>query len=788
MNFIEAEEEEVFGADIDLPHIDRHVRFEPAAALTEEDIAKLRAAAEMQQEYRENQDETVGGLLTTEGEDVRQRREAEEDPDQRRTKSWRGMALSPQASIQWDFAIETFDYKVQAMDLSSKLLIYLLFLAAFMFFFLIERDITDNFFLQKVVYDPLFGSEIAKLKVRRYFSNISTASMMNDYFCDVTLIQTVDYTYPTGGNFFLGAVRMRTQRVRQDSCTVNPSVIPPTMPSIFQECYAALDSTTEDTGVDSTPYNNVPLWSYKTCAEVGNSLSIEGWITSYHCGGYIFEIPFWRPMNAYSLMFGQVSTTYPFPESTHERLPFYASLYQYAYPPLYNSNPPFLDDLATRFVAIEMFLYNPALRTFVSAKMYSEVANGGFWVPNTNFRVFQIWTPESIPETVYDAFFYLFVFFYVYQLVMDAVRFRRRDKKLLAFFFDLWNVLEIANLAIFMVVLGFRIAWIKRCVDADLRIDYLTYTQQYPTALDGILDDYSMQVYLNSINIVLTFLKMLKFLRLNDRLNVLTRTLSASQDSIVGVLLIFLLIVTAYAMTGYGLFGLGVWGFRSIGSSFATLLQILVGDINYEPLRNENRIEAGFFFWSYVILAFFILLNFLIGVLMEAFGEVSKSKPLLPLENVIAKSWADWKRTLSPAYLWLKFKQLLQGNTTESLLMDAVELLRAYRDEKYPPQAAVPIDQQVMQLQDVEAALPDELIERIGRAYMAYIWDDLVYEWDTSNEAESKIAAQREVEMTARGVKSAIGRQLRILELFPSRMAELEKNLNILAEKLSKRN
>jgi hypothetical protein len=177
----------------------------------------------------------------------------------------------------------------------------------------------------------------------------------------------------------------------------------------------------------------------------------------------------------------------------------------------------------------------------------------------------------------------------------------------------------------------------------------------------------------------------------------------------------------------------------------------------------------------------FCLLNFLIGVLMEAFDEVSKMRPLLPLETVLAKTWDDWKRILQPQNLFHGFVQTIKGNTKSVLLGDAVEMLRDFREEKYPSDEIIQIENQVMTLDDFEFAIDDELAEKVGKAYLAYIWDDLVYEWDRSKEAEAAITKHHEMKMTTRGVKQAIGDHLKKIERFGPRMLELEKQLDKLA-------
>lgn len=727
-------------------------------------------------------DKDLGGLVDDEGNDLRQEKDTH---DVRRKGQWRGLERSGEAGLYFDYALETFDYKIQASILGSDLRVFVVFVVAFCFFFLVGRDINQNHYFAKAVKDPLLGSEIAQLKVEKYFVDISEAYEFNLWVLDVFLYQTIDLDYPTGGNFFLGSTRYRTQRVRKDTCTINYDIIPPSMPGSALECYGEYEILNADTGETTSAYNQVGRWEYKSCESIGMGTRTTGIIATYDCGGYMFEVPWWRPVDRSSPDSLANAQMMPFPSEEYERMPKNIAEKLYVEPALLN-NPPFVDNLATRFVVLETFLYQSTLGSFLSIKVYCEQAAGGLWVPNYQVRVFNVWTNDDIAKTVFDGFFLLFILFYVYNFIADLLEFRRREKKTLAFFFNLWNIMEFLNLWIFVVVFGFRIAWIVDSIQADIKIDELTYTQKYPVILDDILNNYMFQVYLNSVNTVLTFLKLLKFFRLNDRLNFLTRTLSEAQDSIIGVLFIFLLVVTAFAMTGHGLFGLGVWKFRSVDASFSTLLQMLLGEFDYLEMKNENRVLAGLFFWSYIILALFCLLNFLIGVLMEAFAEVSATRTILPLDSVLVKTFADLKKVLAPANIKRYFSNLIQRTTKERLMSEGIERLKEFRQECYPADGLdIPDeDKQMIYKTMFYDGIGEKLVEQIGEDYLSYVWDDLVYEWDQSKSAEEAIKSKRNLEMTTKGVKMAIGKQLERIEKFSDRMQHLEDQLGKLAENL----
>lgn len=44
---------------------------------------------------------------------------------------------------------------------------------------------------------------------------------------------------------------------------------------------------------------------------------------------------------------------------------------------------------------------------------------------------------------------------------------------------------------------------------------------------------------------------------------------------------------------------------------------MLIGDFDYDSMWMENRWLTPLFFWSFVVLALFLLLNFIIGILAD---------------------------------------------------------------------------------------------------------------------------------------------------------------------------
>ena len=64
----------------------------------------------------------------------------------------------------------------------------------------------------------------------------------------------------------------------------------------------------------------------------------------------------------------------------------------------------------------------------------------------------------------------------------------------------------------------------------------------------------------------------------------------------------------SYAVLGYMIFGSSVQGYRSIVESIFTLLRIILGDFDFPGMRAAQPALGPFYFFTYVIFIFFILL------------------------------------------------------------------------------------------------------------------------------------------------------------------------------------
>eukprot|EP01062_Namystynia_karyoxenos_P058482 TRINITY_DN50004_c0_g1_i1.p1 TRINITY_DN50004_c0_g1~~TRINITY_DN50004_c0_g1_i1.p1 ORF type:complete len:1146 (+),score=395.63 TRINITY_DN50004_c0_g1_i1:133-3570(+) len=694
------------------------------------------------------------------------------------------------------FIIDKLEFKCSSSELMIDSLVFIPFLIMFIFFFTIDRQTEQSYFLTRNTMDKFETTELEQqpwctlkgpggpwrnprngprpecergvglLTVHKRYEDVATAGDYNDWVMDIvapTLWPGMGHGYGQpgdpdgppvrtpamlGAKYLVGALRLRTLRVRNDTCSFNWAFFSqdagPEIRRDYQPCYGAWTPGQEDRAtyacmstVMSCNNNPYPGGSFNRTRDVlGNYRGVTSrwasqwfdpggfkYFTSGEIGGTGFQgaeiiLGLWPP--------GGYTVEIPFSSSPNDAMDMLAATIDNG----------FIDDLATRMVVTEFITYAPYVNYFTSHKYFAEVAPGAQWIIEGKAFHFKVWTSNMVGKTVFDVFFLLFVIYYWRKFVLDWYLEFQSSRSVARFIFDPWNALELANMLCFLIVYGFKIRWWVNSSRYSASSKQPSDATTYPHELDYLLDDYQSQNVINAINIVLTFLKILKFFRLNSRLNILTRTLDLASQSILGVLVLFIWIVFAYSVTGNTLFGGGIFHFRSIGVSFSTLMRFLVGDFDYIAMRDENLNMAWAFFWTYQVLGMFILLNFIIAVLGDAFSDISKSSGQVDLDITLQKTVADAKRSCVPKSLKRQCNLWRHRKTQTGLLRHVVEDIKVkirnpmLTDEQLEEQSAREVLRAVfVHRDDYMNAVSDDLKDDLSEEFLFRVWLDIAWEY-----------------------------------------------------------
>lgn len=742
--------------------------------------------------------------------------------------------LRRETQIPMNFVIERLQQKLDGSELYLDLLIFVPFLIMFVFFFMSGRDTEANFYVMQGIRNQyqateypsnaykmaMFRQQMAQgmrlwVELDKGYFDMGNQGDYQSYLTDAFIPTTYncgegqEETYPTNAAFrsvrgqtlLLGATRFRTIRARINSCEVDKGLYPKNRSLFPGTCYAiGFDGDVEDTGpfcTDQKDLNGNPLFVYRGCSSVPG-VPLVGYNGVYHCGGYMFEIPFNQSCK---------------------------NAMEIANQAMGNDQCTFNDQWGTRLMVTEFFAYSPLTDSFHSIKLFQEVDASGWWRMNFLLRSFQVWSPKMVPQLVFELFFLLFVLYYWVVYVYNLVK-AYQSSETLSYLLAMWNVLELANLVCFMVVFGVRFTWIAKSREANIQFPL---PNTYPKNLDALQTLYDMQVMANSVNTLLTFLKVLKYVRLSSMLGILTRTLAMCQQSIAGVLVLFALVVLSYAIAGWSLFGVNMEEYRTLGIAIASSLQVLVGDSNYEDMRRTNRFLAGLYFWSYLILGLFLLLNFIIAILSDSFAKVSGRAFAQSFEELLIRFVQNMQAFLVPSNVKRIVRGLCSGNSEPKLIRQVISqleerkkveegILQTQRDEKlkqlqemeaasadpnaqnkdtifqnkeqfqYDPM--LDGDEEIivnMRHADLEAFVDPQTFDLLTQHFFDYTWDEMMNDYDDAKKTSEEVDKRLMFDKVSNGVMRVVGDDLQKIEQLDEVLTTLEKHVREMIETIQKK-
>ncbi|GMH94595.1 hypothetical protein TL16_g12950 [Triparma laevis f. inornata] len=215
------------------------------------------------------------------------------------------------------------------------------------------------------------------------------------------------------------------------------------------------------------------------------------------------------------------------------------------------------------------------------------------------------------------------------------------------YFKSFWNYVDLANLLLFFYSAWFWVQFVRALgvyaprerwevlESLDSEGNFLSLDEDESLEMIGFLEDTanlvlirSRQNFINGVALLLLIMRLLKNLDFQPRLGLVTRTLSNAVVNLSHFILVFGLIFFSYSVMGHLAFGGELEkarrGFHTLMLSMHTCFSILFGDIDLtNDFVNSDNVQIGFvFFYSYMAIVFFVLLNILLAILVDAYMDV----------------------------------------------------------------------------------------------------------------------------------------------------------------------
>jgi len=119
--------------------------------------------------------------------------------------------------------------------------------------------------------------------------------------------------------------------------------------------------------------------------------------------------------------------------------------------------------------------------------------------------------------------------------------------------------------------------------------------------------------------------RLFKAFSAQPRLSIVTLTLSKAFTDVSHFGLVFVVIFMAFCISGMMLFGCELEGFAEIGRAMTSTFMAMLGDADVDAMTTVGRTSFNVWFWAFIWLVNFILLNMLLAIIMDVHSEVKGS-------------------------------------------------------------------------------------------------------------------------------------------------------------------
>lgn len=716
------------------------------------------------------------------------------------------MSHSNDKTMQWDFAEEALLRKANAIDLVVAAIGHIILLLFFCFY-LFDSNLSHNGpFMTRALLSPFQQASLSFFKNDYRFTKLKSSTEYKDFVLNAVLPIVESPQFFTGSGLPIAAIQFRTQRVKKYSCTLKNNVIPRGVAKDLLDCYGELNSQTEDKGMEYG--SQVSLWTYENCSNSGGR-TLHGAYRSYDCGGYRFQVPLYTT----NLSLAGSAQAYVYKSNKYKRRSLKVVLDD-TKQRLENTIYPFIDDRATRFVVTEIAFYNPSVHIFSSVRLYAEVNVARVWRTGYDVKHLHIYSRDEYSLTSLKIVFFIIAFIGLAGFVLRCITFYCNGGSPFLFFISFRNIMNVFIYSLLVCSGVYEAIIAAKSNRMQVHLEELMMSSVFPAEFGAMGRLQDVLRYINGFATIVIFFKCPFYIQ-SERTTRWLEMLLRSRSRFVGTVLIFCFVLAIFAMTCNTYLQTVNWEFTTVDRSYRNLFYIMLRQINVNALLSgvpeDQHSPTVFLLWAWTLLALYIVLPALIGVMREALAATVEQEPALGdihyiLEYVKATLW-------HPSHWWRDAARWVKGAGEASRLHQAATKLQQYRSLQYPVVRHVyDTKAHVLTLERLQEALRQPFD---GKAVLwlyrhkqrsqsglslsfhspnrmtftpeeiTALWEFLQLEWHLARDSKRAQKVKEEVLWTSQGVQEILDDHVKLLREFPARLAELELGIRDVTARLS---
>jgi len=312
-------------------------------------------------------------------------------------------------------------------------------------------------------------------------------------------------------------------------------------------------------------------------------------------------------------------------------------------------------DAGTRALIIKATFYNGNLDNYVTGTFVFEVTRGGEVVASATWgtlKTTRIDFEKAPFAGVCEIVVYGFTIFNTCNQLYIFYATTRKTGSVLAYFKDIWNVIELIVLVVFFTAVSARVSLLLSLYP-DPMIFETVFIDYYSISLQ-----YAMSFNLESVCVLAIFAKMFKYAQLSPQTSLLWLVLTRSGLDIFFFIGMLLTLIFAFGMMAVQIMGPSLEDYNSIMNSILYLILIILGQFDLPAMIQASEMLGFTFFILYIMVMFFILMNIFLAILGEAYSverELQQEELDRKPKTRAKRSWRTYLKLI-----WVLFKSKLK--------------------------------------------------------------------------------------------------------------------------------
>lgn len=315
-------------------------------------------------------------------------------------------------------------------------------------------------------------------------------------------------------------------------------------------------------------------------------------------------------------------------------------------------------DKGTRKLSLTFNAYNGNVRMFTVFKLTFDFGATGKLVYLFRAQTFRL-EYYSTSGDKFRGFLEAVLLFYTFcsflselqELYQKKVGESHRRLRLKEYFSDAGNQIDLLRILLFLIAAWSWLHVLYHPVAREMELPLDKHIYYYD--MDTLANLHKQNTRLQSVLIFVCMITTFKYMSVSPVYGIVVRTVIKAGPSLFQFFVMFTITCYTFAVMGVLLFGHIIYEFSDVPRACKTLVMLITTELGMEEMNKADRIFGPIYYSLFITIVFFLLVNILLAILMNAYSSLAqenineqKNQEINLSINVLREYWLQFKSSI----------------------------------------------------------------------------------------------------------------------------------------------